>query len=280
MISGAPIRAHLASKINWEAIDRDGYSTLDLLSRRQCSQLRRLVRQTTRSMGPRFYASVAHGFGQDAAQFQREALDMVGDTLRQTVPDMEPFLASITAKGPRTPQPLPFHHDWTYTDERLFRTLFIWCPLVTTSPKNGTLQVVAGSHKWFEGIRPSREHEAAHNFQQALTQAAVAIPLKAGQAVAFNPAVLHGSPPNNSRRDRPAVTFALVDAGAPLLHFHQSSHGQLVGARVDKRFFTEHHYGAPPHGYPTVKPWGRAVEVADVERNLPADSDHSELSCS
>src|SRR6185436_576497 len=105
---------------------------------------------------------------------------------------------------------------WTYTDERRARPVFFWCPLVDAGPENGGLAVVPGSHRWLTGIRPSRSVEATEAVRDEIAALAVDLTLRAGQAVAFDPALLHGSGPNPTDEPRPAFTVAVVPRGEPL----------------------------------------------------------------
>jgi len=254
--------------VDLSRIDADGYTCLDLLSDRQIAGLMDLIAEFGFSDRDGFFASVAHAYGPSAQAFDREAKCLVEPTVAAAVPGYRLFLVSATSKGYRDGAALPFHHDWTYTDERVHRTIFLWCPLVDTSVGNGTLQVIQGSHNWFTQIRPSRAAQPAEAFQSRLERLALPLEVRSGTAVAFDPALFHGSGPNRSGRSRPAVTFALVSDGAPLLHFHEDTDGGLQGAVVDDRFFTEHPYGSPPHRYETFAPWANSVSHCDIDAVL------------
>jgi hypothetical protein len=207
---------------------------------------------------------VAHAHGRVARDFDLAARDIVRDAVARVFPDMRLFLAAVTAKPARSRQVVPYHHDWTYTDERVHRTWFLWCPLVDTDDRNGTLHVVPGSHRWLARIRPSRPAQPLEEFQDRLAALATPVPVRAGSAIAFDPALVHGSGPNRSWRARPAVTLAVVTPDAPLLHFHQLDDGRLLGAVVGDPFFTEHPYGTAPTGYPPAEPWDAAVHADDI----------------
>lgn len=213
-----------------------------------------------------FYASPAHDWGESASATGDELTQVVAGPAARILPAHDLFLAGVTSKGASSTTTVPLHQDWTYTDERRERVVFLWCPLVDVEERTGSLSVIPGSHRWSDGIRPSRLHEAAGSIQALLQPLAVSTRLRAGQAIAFDPAVLHGSGPNHSDRLRPAITMALAPADAQLVHFHQAADGEVRGFCVDRDFFTAHEYGAPPTGAAEFPVYGPVVSEAELRR--------------
>lgn len=249
-------------------LDRDGFAVIDVFDRRQVRAIRRALRRFDLAADHGFFASPAHAPGPLARSFQDVVTDIARPALVRVVPGYVPFMVAVTSKGRRRGDAVKFHHDWTYTDERTARPIFLWCPLVDTDAGNGGLSVVPGSHRWTSGIRPSRKLEATESFQEELAARSVPLAVPAGAAIAFDPGLLHGSGPNPTRRARPAITIASAPQGVPLLHFHESVDGSLRGTEVDDRFFTLHPYGtAPPEGAPR-EPWDRAVSAEDFAAAL------------
>jgi ectoine hydroxylase-related dioxygenase (phytanoyl-CoA dioxygenase family) len=79
-----------------------------------------------------------------------------------------------------------------------------------STPENGCLQVVPGSHR--RGLmKHDREGKVFGLFLPGYFQAredAVPVPLAAGSAIFFGPLLIHGSDANRSDQDRRAVTIA------------------------------------------------------------------------
>jgi hypothetical protein len=231
-----------------------GWSVVDLLDETAVETARRLVDASDLDPDHGFFASPAMAWGPVARDLDERIKALVAPHAARVLPGRRPFMAAITSKGAGSTEVIPFHQDWTYTDERLARVTFLWCPLVDTDEGNGTLRVVPGSHRWSDDIRPSRGQEASLGLEAELAARSVAVPLRAGQALAFDPATFHGSGPNRTGRPRPALTIAFVEDGVQLLHFHESPGGEVGGFLVDDRFFTENAYRTRPEGYPTVAP--------------------------
>ena len=114
-------------------------------------------------------------------------------------------------KEPHTGKRIPWHQDASYWPIEPKKCVSAWLALEPTSPANGCLRIIPGSHRqdivhvavddpnsWFgQGADPAAVDE---------TQARD-LPLAAGEFVLFNEAVLHGSEPNRS--DRPRIALSL-----------------------------------------------------------------------
>lgn len=179
----------------------------------------------------------------------------LGGLLDDLLPGYRPFLASFIAKSAHTGSRVAFHHDWTYTDERVAPTVIAWMPLVDVGPSNGVMSMVVGSHRWSDGIRPGPGTEPAAEHQARLADRAVPVPLTAAQVLTYHPAVFHGSSPNVSGEVRPAAAIAFAPVGAPLLHFHRRPDGTMSGHEVDEAFFVGRDFTAEPTGFAAVAPW-------------------------
>ena len=262
--------------IDLRAIDREGYTTATVLRPRDVRAVRAGLGDFGLADDHGFFASPAFAPGETARAFDLLVRSIVAPVLGELLPGYQPFMVAATTKGRRSTTPIKFHQDWTYTDERQHRPIFLWCPLIDVDEGNGALRVVPGSNRWTSAIRPSRRLEVTEEHQEALGRRARTLPLKAGQAVVFDPATLHGSGPNPTDAERPAVTIAVAPTGAELVHFHEDDDGNLVGATVDDRFFTMHPYGTAPTGYPALAAWDRAVSTDDLAAALagPAPAEH------
>lgn len=250
----------------------DGFHQVDLFDRRTVRALRRALRVFGLPEEHGFFASNAHATDGRAEEFDAVARPLVRPALMRVLPGYEPFMVVATSKGRRCEDDLKFHQDWSFTDERTDRVIFAWCPLVSVRPGNGTLRVVPGSQAWTEGIRPSTRVPATEAHQAAYLERSVLVSSTAGRAVLFDPALVHGSGPNPTRRIRPAITIACRPVGSRLLHFHEADDGSLQGSAVDERFFLANPYGCAPVGYPRVDPWAAAVRVEDFASALSRSS--------
>lgn len=190
--------------------------------------------------------------------------------------DAAVFMASFLMKWPDGSSALGLHRDWTYVDERRFRTAVVWIALDDTDDQldNGPLRVLPGSHRIVPRWRgthtadPFGEHEGfivEHCMQE--------VPARAGDAVIMDNRLLHCSAPNRSGRPRLAAAVAVRPAEAELLHPYQ--HGDRIDLhRVDDRFFLEHdpeglkRGGPPSYGRWAVAPAPPAQIPVEVVAGL------------
>ncbi|HEY1691404.1 MAG TPA: phytanoyl-CoA dioxygenase family protein [Polyangiaceae bacterium] len=138
-----------------------------------------------------------------------------------TFVDHRTVLFNLFTKRARADRSLVrYHQDFAMIDERGGDTaLQLWIPLVDTTPENGALVVVEGSHREASWLRP---HDMRHPLYAAslseLPPGAVSLPLRAGHGVAFTNRTAHGSPPNRSAHERLAIGAVVVPRDAPLVH--------------------------------------------------------------
>ncbi len=260
----------MTSGFDREAFERDGWTVVDLRDEAASAAALRVIDEVGLEPDHPFFASPAMSWGAVAGAVDRDLKAIVKPASDQLLPGHRAFMAGITSKGARSTMPIPFHQDWTYTDERVHRVVFLWTALVDTEPANGGLWAVSGSHRWSTNIRPSRDGEATHHLQDEFAARAEPVRMRAGQAVVFDPAVVHGSGPNTTDQLRPAFTMAFVPDGVPLLHFHEHPDGRLEGLEVDDAFFTQNPYRSRPVGYPPAEPFARALTDRDLLDALDA----------
>jgi ectoine hydroxylase-related dioxygenase (phytanoyl-CoA dioxygenase family) len=164
----------------------DGWVVVDLLEPAELAQVGERIERLGLPEDHGFYASPAMAWGTVATSVSDAIRSIVEPAVARHLPHVRTFLAGVTSKGAGSPTPIPYHQDWTYCDERRWRATFFWCPLVDVDDGSGCLRVVPGSHRWSDGIRPSREREASQDLQGALERASIPVPLAAGQAIAFD----------------------------------------------------------------------------------------------
>jgi len=113
---------------------------------------------------------------------------------------------------------MPIHQDWTVVDEEKFTSITCWIPLIDTTVFNGAMQVIDGSHLYSNALRgPS----LPISFEGVdLSGYLKTIPLKAGEGIIFNHALMHASHANHSNQERVAVTYGLTHKEAQMLMYY------------------------------------------------------------
>lgn len=122
------------------------------------------------------------------------------------------FFAKPAGNGKRT----PWHQDGEYWPIRPLATCTAWLAVDDSTPENGCLRVIRGSHK----ARALKAHHTVSAGDVTLTQEldaaefdeadAVDIVLKAGQLSLHDVYLLHGSEANTSRHPRRGMTMRFM----------------------------------------------------------------------
>lgn len=262
-----PVPSERSASIDRSRLDRMGFDVVHLLRPDQVAAVSGVLTEAGVDGSEPFFASPAHAWGDRAAWIHERLSALLADRLAEVLPDHRVFMIAVTAKG-RHGSPIKFHHDWTYTDERRHRPVFLWCPLVDCDPSTGSLKVVPGSHRWSSGIRPSRRLEVTELHQEDYERLSVGPAVPAGDAIVFDPAVIHGSGPNPLAHARPAITIAMAPRGADLVHFHELDDGSIAGFAVDEPFFTTNPYGQRPQGYASYAAWTGPVTADELAAGI------------
>ena len=149
------------------------------------------------------------------------------------------FIAKLP-DDPNTTSEISFHQDNGYGRLDPPTDVTVWVALHDADESNGCLQIIPGSHllgvvdHGQSGVNPSlREARGSDS-------AAVALPMRAGEAVAFTGQTLHASGPNRTTRERvglfarycdPAVTM-VTEGNRPVL---EDGHSWMVRGELHRR---------------------------------------------
>jgi ectoine hydroxylase-related dioxygenase (phytanoyl-CoA dioxygenase family) len=226
-------------------IDRDGYVKLPMLDEAALEELRELFGEVRRQMDLKGFATTTTSpdiaFKQDL--FSRIA-PLYQARLDELFQKYRSLGVSFLQKDAGTEGNIPLHQDWTVTDEYHFRTFTIWVPLEDCGLENGALQMIPGSHQWMNLLRGPNLPIAITDIAEALRPWLVTVPLKAGEGIVFDHAILHTSTLNSSGRPRVAITYGLRDQDAPLrfwYHHPGDLPDRFEQLSVPEDFFMRYH---------------------------------------
>lgn len=125
------------------------------------------------------------------------------ETLRaMDFPDPKLHNFYVSTKPPKA-EALPWHSDLFYKYEKEAPAeLFLIYYLSDTTPKNGCLRVVPGSHKWSHEKRHAQPENADMRSDE------VSLPVKAGDLFIGDRRIMHATHANNSEEWRTCLTIA------------------------------------------------------------------------
>jgi ectoine hydroxylase-related dioxygenase (phytanoyl-CoA dioxygenase family) len=122
------------------------------------------------------------------------------------------FFAKPAFKGTRT----PWHQDGEYWPIRPLATCTVWIAADDSTPENGCLRVIRGSHRRKALYRHNQNDGPGLALNQELDRAeydekdAVDLVLEAGQVSLHDVFLIHGSEPNRSPRPRRGMTLRFM----------------------------------------------------------------------
>ncbi len=176
--------------------------------------------------------------------------------------DYRPLIANYIRKKTAGGE-VPLHQNWAFADERKCTTVSIWCPLVDSDERNGTLQVIPGSHKKFGEVRgPMIPWPLEGIKQEIIDQYLVPCRVRAGNAIILDDSIVHYSAINTTNDLRLAIQLILIPAEFSSIHYH-------VNPAVDKEKVEV--LDVDTDFYMQFNPWMQPVgaRVIDTFRHTP-----------
>ncbi|MFI7705122.1 phytanoyl-CoA dioxygenase family protein [Nonomuraea sp. NPDC049480] len=129
-------------------------------------------------------------------------------------PDIALFASHYISKPPFSGMPVLWHQDGAYWPLEPMRVVTLWLAVDESTPENGCLRVIPGSHK--DALHELRQRDDIDNVlgsESAVTvdeSRAVDLVLSPGDVEVHHPNILHGSNANTSPRRRCGLTIRYI----------------------------------------------------------------------
>jgi aspartyl/asparaginyl beta-hydroxylase (cupin superfamily) len=217
---------------------RDGFVTFPLFGRHELDHLRLAFLDGAAGAGSGFHSDLTT----PDPTYRREADELIASVVDDRVVDRftgyEPFLHNFLCKFPGSDSGLYLHQDWMYVDERAgARTYVAWIALDDIDHDNGQLQVLRSSHRFERALRGTGLTAPWLEHREVIGERLSWIPVRAGECVVFDNALVHCSAPNETDRPRVAVAVGLCPEGSQLVHFRRDGPDTATLHHVDRDFF-------------------------------------------
>jgi ectoine hydroxylase-related dioxygenase (phytanoyl-CoA dioxygenase family) len=151
-------------------------------------------------------------------------------------PDIALFATHYICKPPRTGQQVLWHQDGVFWPLDPMRVVSLWLAVSDSSPDNGCLRVVPGTHQ--RELQQWRERTDVGNVLGAEIDAdvdeqdAVDLALAPGDVSVHHPTIVHGSTANTSERWRRGLTIRYIPTSTRITDPEASSPLLLRGQAV------------------------------------------------
>lgn len=133
------------------------------------------------------------------------------------------------------------HQDTPIVDENEFYAVYVWVPLCDTTLENGCLSVLPESHLWENHQRSLNIPWKYEKETKKLWKKMVDLPVKRGQLICFDSALIHASKSNMSNEIRLAFTCAILPLNFQLIHYYKDNlteKNKVEVYAVDEFFFS------------------------------------------
>lgn len=222
----------LKDVVLWQQLCEVGYVVFPFLDTVQTDALLQGFKETetAHAFKDKYHHSTFHTANKQLAEYvNRVIIDNIKTKLDTIAADYKIFAANYMIKESSAESEVVPHQDWTYVDETNFNSFNLWIPLQDVDTTNGCLTFLPNSHKIFFSHRPSPQYPGIFDavMPQVYSQM-IPVEMKAGEAVIFNHATLHGSVPNTSGKRRVNVVLGMYHAKAQLIHLKQSPEEQII----------------------------------------------------
>jgi len=238
--------------------DADGFVVVDLLERAHVERLLALYRETVAAQPKRdLYESSRWNGLEKNAEINLAIRGVLEAPVGRWCEECDFFGGTFMVKVPEASTVLALHQDWSIVDEDRHWTAFMWCPLVDTTPANGGLFVLPGSHRWFSNYRSGSMPSLRIVPQGRIKERVRDVPLRAGQAIVYSDRLFHGSHTNTTKGERIVVTARVNEKGSQLVYYHRGEDGTVSLVKASPEFYLKEidalAKGRLPDGYEVLR---------------------------
>lgn len=259
--------------------NKDGYVTIPLLDASKLNELFALLNdlqsgsdQTNVNTNSSYELSF---FNKDEA-YKKLVLEKIYNffkpLLDEVLDNYQPLIVNLFNKKPGKGE-VPLHQNWTFVDESKFTSVSVWIPLCDVNRKNGTLEVVPGTHK---SLTPYRSPSIPWVFQglekPIKKKYMVPLDLKVGEVGILDDAILHYSRDNTSSKDRGTIQLIMTPGEATAIHYYcpNIKNGEIEVYQVDANFFADFNMHDKPAGVPLIDKFKFQFSPIKNERSFAA----------
>ena len=208
-----------------DLIHEEGIAVRPFLEAGQLEQLRNLFEEThsiPKGDGGMFYSL----YSQDL-EYRKKIHDTIQEILQPTLDQhfqgYKNVINSFVVKVPGKASEFSIHQDTTALDEFKYSPLTAWIPLWDITEENGAMCVVPKTHRLFSPYRGISFPFPFKNIMGTVREYLQPVTLKAGEAVFFDPRILHNSLPNTTDKPRVAIICGIFPEEAEFVINYKAS---------------------------------------------------------
>lgn len=212
---------------------QQGFTLVDLLSSEEADRLYRYYAEAADQgdLNPPGAYNEAYGeftIINSRPDFRREAFavieQVVGPRVEEHLQGLRPVIANFVNKPPGGGL-VPVHQNISVVEEGEARSVSVWIALVDCTVENGTLQMAGGTHHLRGKRGPWAYEEFLSLDDLSIKQRFTPVPVRAGQAIVLDDALVHYSAPNETLSRRLAIQLVMLPEELDAVYYECISAG-------------------------------------------------------
>lgn len=223
-----------------QRFEEDGYVKLRLLTEEQADALYQfyLSRLEQHQVVKSLYHSTTDT---ENAELIDEVDKQLSTTLlpevSKHIADYQLMISGFLLKDPGPGSETGIHQDPTFVDESQYISANIWVGLSDIGHDNGNMFFIKGTHRMMPSFRVTPSCPTVFdNVKDLLPDFITEVPVKKGEAIVINHALVHGATANISNKPRVVATMAIRSAGSDwIFHYKEKD---APNDRIEKYRFT------------------------------------------
>lgn len=214
--------------------DESGILRINLLDSKIIDEITEKVNEIhpelNATMAEEYYFSV-FGKGKEYMQSIRdEILPIIKPFLDNIFHNYKVLTVVLQVKGTSEKSSVGLHQDLTVVDENRYNSMTVWLPLINSTLDNGAIRALKGSQNTFRSYRAHTiDYFQFEEVEDYIKDNATAYKTKIGEALVFDPAVIHYSEPNRTQIPRISIAISIVNEDAPIqIGYHDKKENESV----------------------------------------------------
>ncbi|MFT4646536.1 MAG: hypothetical protein ACI8ZX_002967 [Planctomycetota bacterium] len=208
-----------------EEISLNGFVKIKLFSTDLVEDLISKFNDTEKSSSKSgFYASIQNENKTKVANFNTYFEDKVKQATENIFLNYNFLFVNFVVKNPQPEGKVGLHQDWTYVDEKKFRSVNMWFPLIETNEKNGGLKVLPKSHRLPLFLRSMPfDSEFYDKIEKETFTQLQNLTTKLGEVIIFDSRLLHCSGLNYTNKQRIACASIFIPEESQAFYYYKQN---------------------------------------------------------
>lgn len=221
---------------------QQGFVTLPFLNSHEVKQLQDLFYQytDTSTIGKGLYSNLYNRTGDENWHISTAMENICSSAFARHFTNAALNGGVFIAKGNFAETQCNLHQDYTNTNESTGATYALWIPLCDINGQTGLFNVIPGSHRLRSHIRAISNASFYIDLDKVKPEKIEKLQVKAGEAVVFDHALIHGSQPNVSGHLRIAAVMGVLPQGVAYEYYLKTGDNSFAVYALNKELYIRH----------------------------------------